>query len=204
MAAPRADPAPLTRKCRVCNQDKRLAPGEWPYVYGKPAGQTCRACVVERKDKTANEYVASVEASRRHSAKVTKQKSTPSQGTTAMATTGDKPKALAAFKKREVEEALNAGASLLNEHSKEILERVILYATDDSNPHHEWAIKLLAERIMPTKLYSGIGEQTAGVGRGEKEKQRPNVYIQVMAAPQAGGGIVTVVEAEPESLEDLL
>ena len=209
-------PALPRRKCRRCDTDKPLTLDQWPHSYGKPIGQVCRPCVQFRKAELNAKYAISREASRQHEAKLTAKSPTRSQRT-AVATIGEeRPSAVIPFKQEEVQQAFNAGAALIKYHAREVLERVMLYATDDTSPHHEWALKLLAERIMPAKLYTSIGEQAAGLNVGAPGKKggadRPNVYIQIVGAGvQANGGAqlsARVVDVEtvemPSDLDDLL
>jgi hypothetical protein len=114
----------------------------------------------------------------------------------------------------QIKRALERGASVINEYAEDVLELVIHYAMTKTSVHHEWALKYMAERVAPVKLYTAIGAHAAGVDK-DKAKQVPSFVINVGGVPLSGdSGSVTVralrapidVEAEPEDggIDDLL
>jgi len=72
--------------------------------------------------------------------------------------------------------ALRAGAAALNDNAVDILTRAATYASDPTSPHHEWAMKMFLSRILPEKLFAGLGQKAAGIDpRGKpRGRDRPN------------------------------
>ncbi len=167
------------RTCRRCNETKVVTPESWPYRRDKQKtyaahGTTCLVCEKKRK----SEY----EARRDKIAALVKDvPAVPIRGTTV-----DKGKQRDAVNssRLDVAKALKAGGRVLNEYAPSVLSRVIEYAEDPESPHHIWAIELLAQRILPRKLFEELGGQAAGGGR--LHDKRPMFQINVLPAqPQA-------------------
>lgn len=76
--------------------------------------------------------------------------------------------------------ALKIGARITNDHAEMVMARVLQYANDPEHRHHIWAVTLLAERILPRKLYEELGGAAAGVG--SLNDKRPQFVIQVLPA----------------------
>ena len=109
-------------------------------------------------------------------------------------------------RKVEIARALSLGSQRINDVAGGILETIIEYAMNQMSPHHEWAIRLIAERVIPKKLYEDLGAQAAGI-KGGPGGERPTVNIIIQPAivrPAPGesssseGGVVIVQEKESE------
>lgn len=80
------------------------------------------------------------------------------------------------------------------------MARVLQYANDPEHKHHLWAVQLLAERILPRKLYEELGAAAAGVG--SLNDKRPQFVIQVLpATPEAPQG--RLIEGESHVVQAL-
>jgi hypothetical protein len=66
---------------------------------------------------------------------------------------------------------------VLNEYAPAVMARLLEYFEDPDSPHHHWAIELMAERILPRKLYEELGGQAAGVGA--LTDKRPTFILNV-------------------------
>jgi hypothetical protein len=100
---------------------------------------------------------------------------------TAVSKSKDKLPGELPLRQLEIVQALRAGAQYLNEQARTILDTLFIYVADPTHPHHEWALKLVAERLMPRKLYEDLGAKDAGIMAGEGS-QRPSVTIIVQPA----------------------
>ena len=184
-------PIPTHQRCKGCGNDKPLTPPDWVFSNGAPLGNYCKPCARTRaklrQQRAAQAYklgLASLQPPVPRTGKsVTKQANT---------TVAVKPKQM------DVALALRAGASALNENAVDVLTRIVAYAQDTMSPHHEWALKMLAERILPAKMYSALGMKTAGVETGGKDgpKERPPVTINVSVTPAQNGVPMRIIEAE--------
>ena len=74
---------------------------------------------------------------------------------------------------------LRDGASVLNEAAPDIMATILGYARNPKHPHHEWALKLIAERVIPRKMYADLGARMTGSKSGAG---RPAVTIIVQQA----------------------
>jgi hypothetical protein len=179
---PKAD----TKKCRDCEQTKVVSPETWPYRSKskgkpyKPHGLRCRDCETERKRQyeLRRDQIVVAEAAEEAPAQPTKP------GEKAV---DPKPTRLDATK------ALKTGARALNEHAASVMARVLEYAEDPGHEHHLWALQLLAERVLPRKLFEELGGQAAGIGA--LQDKRPVYLIQVLPA-QPGAHSGHTVEGE--------
>jgi len=110
-------------------------------------------------------------------------------------------------KKLEVSRALQSGADVLNRRAANLVMLAARYASDEKSPHHEWALKLLIERILPVRAYAGAGLAAFGIGGESQDGDRkPAVYINIStqgpATPSAAplpGRVIDVVAVEDRS-----
>lgn len=187
------------RKCRKCAETKVVTPETWPYrkirrgAYA-PHGTVCMACEAKRKmeyevrrDKIAA-AVASIATSNPEG------------------TTGEKRKDVVAANKLDVALALKVGSRVVNQYAPTVMARILEYLEDQDHEHHLWALELLAQRILPRKLYEELGGQAAGVGSlGDK---RPQFTINILPAQSSApeGRVVDgqseVVDVAPEKPEE--
>jgi hypothetical protein len=177
-----------SRTCRKCTETKVVTADTWPYRSsrkGQPYqayGQVCLACEKKRKQ----EY----EARRDKIAAMVKAPAAPET---------DKAGAKRKPNRLDVDQALKAGSRVLNEYAPSVLARVLEYADDPYHEHHLWAIELLAQRILPRKLYEELGGQAAGVG--SLQDKRPQFQINILPASPAPEGRVIPGQAEVETVE---
>lgn len=175
--------SPESRACSNCNNHVQVDPLYWAYKDGKPLG-LCLACQTKCKTRQREREL--------------REPIKPAVGTVAKKA---KPAAIVkaevkAVSKLEATNALKAGAVVLNEHAAFVMAKVIEYASDPEHKHHLWALELLAQRILPRKLYEELGGQAAGVG--SLNDKRPTFQINILPAVSEApvGRVVSVQEAE--------
>ena len=189
------------RACISCKEIKPFTVEHWPEMEGRPSGKRCRLCeraykkIFDRKAKQT-----------RVAARI--QQQVALEGTPAMpASMPTVPESKAnlpvelPLRQLEITKALRVGAALLNSKAQEILERLIGYAASPASPHHEWALRLIAERLLPKKLYEDLGAKDAGIKVGEGGGYRPSVTIIVQPATVPTPGeppAVKVIDGEAE------
>lgn len=166
-----------TRTCAKCETVVAVTPQTWPYRKGRqgryqPEGTYCLACEKKRK----NEY----ESRRKAIATGVAALSVPAKGTPE-----EQKKALKAANRLDVAQALKAGSIAVNQVAPAVMARIIEYLEDPEHRHHIWALELIAQRILPRKLYEELGGQAAGVGT--LQDRRPMFVLNVH--PAAPGGV---------------
>jgi len=191
-------------QCRYCGTAKPLTREHWPFEYGKLQTDICRLCSRQRKRAYDKKYRQMRVAARTQdlAALAATPTPTPAKMELLAPSQRDVKKDELAVSQLQVAKALRVGAATLNEHAQVILERVIRYAADSASPHHEWALKLVADRVIPRKLYEDLGAQAAGIKAGQGTI-RPSVTIivQPAAGPAPVEPSVTVVESSAERVE---
>lgn len=88
----------------------------------------------------------------------------------------------------------------LGTHAAEVIARVAEYARDPSSEHHAWALKFMAERVLPERLAQE--SMLAAAGLRDKDggaKAAPSITINI--AP-TNGNSVEVIEATPVSTQE--
>lgn len=193
---------PEQRTCRDCNETKVVSPETWPYrsrAKGKPYhahGMRCLLCEAARKKQYEDR-----------------------RGQVAALVAEDPPKDSPAVKPKksdartdEVEQAkldaaksLKLGSRVLNQSAADVLARILMWAEDEQDENHRWAIQFLAERILPRKLYEELGGQAAGVGQLSDKRPVFNIQIVQAVPDQPAGRILEghaiTVEALPSPQE---
>lgn len=199
-AAPGADNPQEKRTCTKCNAERVVTPETWPYRKGRTGhyqahGGRCMECEKKRK--------AEYEKRRDSIASQLIETPVPEKGKA-----GEKRSALTEASKLDVAKALKAGSLSLNAVAPAVMARVLEYLEDPESEHHLWALELLAQRILPRKLYEELGGQAAGVGA--LNDKRPTFIVNVLPAtpgaqgnvyenevPQIAAPVAVVVEEEP-------
>ena len=171
-APPGADHPQEKRTCAKCSAEKVVTPETWPYRKGRTGqyqahGARCLECEKKRKA----EYEA-----RRDKIAVAIQTPPPDKEK------GDKRK-----ERLDVTAALKAGGHVLNTYAPSALARLLEYAEDPESEHHQWALELLLQRILPRKLFEELGGQAAGVGA--LTDKRPQVIVNVLPTGGAAPGV---------------
>jgi hypothetical protein len=130
----------------------------------------------------------------------------PAKGTDVSTSKDAKPGELT-IRQLDVARALRVGADRLNEAAGGILATILEYASNTQSPHHEWALRLIAERVIPRKLYEDLGSQAAGIKEG-KGTVRPSITVIVQqAAPlppdsPAGNSVPFVIDVTPTTTKE--
>jgi len=196
-----ADAAPAAialRRCVKCSADKQYTAEHWPATRGKPVGSVCRLCARIRKRDFDREYKQTRVAARTQSlAQLAETPAAPARAG-AVSKARDAREGELPLRQLEVARALRVGASRLNEAAQGILDTILEYAGNQQSPHHEWALRLIAERVIPRKLYEDLGAQAAGIKAGQGGV-RPAITIIVQgASPAAPEPSIKVIEGESE------
>lgn len=190
------------KKCGTCGVVKPYTSAYYPVNYGKPVGAVCRDCDKKRK-------VLYKQAQRQRRADFqAKSLAVLAKDPAALArAAGKSPQALARVSRAlqgqlEAATALSEGAAAVNKHAKQLLETIIDYAKDKSSIHHEWALKLLTERIIPRRLYEELGAQAAGIKAGEgAPKPSVTIIVQPSAGPVATPAVRVIDAAKVDEVD---
>lgn len=184
-------PLPKLKKCNRCGAEKPFTLAQWgSKVPGKPSGGLCRPCEALRKRENdvqrRNRDKKAALVGKQNAARVLEQNEKRAALKAKVAALAA-AKAPATLKGMGIEEALRDGAQIVNANAAAIVLLVAEYAKDPDSPHHEWALKLMAERAIPAKLFTEVGLHAAGVGgQGKDGAKAPTVHINVIAAPGPG------------------
>lgn len=96
--------------------------------------------------------------------------------------------------------ALKHGADVIVREAKSVLELLSLYARDPESPHHEWALQLFADRILPQRAFAQLAIKEAGLE--EKGGAMPRVTLNVFTTgPANPGDGARVIDVEPQPSE---
>ena len=178
---------PERKRCKVCGKEKPTTRPDWPQLAGKPVGHVCTVCAKIRRKRYYRQDKEKVKAVKL--ADVAKSDLTPEPPLRKGTDVPAKVKATRALPvakndKAAMAQALKAGAGYVNEHAHQILDILFDYATDTGSPHHEWAFKLVADRILPKRLYDNFGDDIAGVKGGGSVRPEVNIIVQPATLPQ--------------------
>lgn len=195
------------RACNSCAKSFPFTLEFWP-ANGKrePKGGRCRICVsAEKKIFDRNAREKRVAARTQQAATLTENVPAPASAG-AVSTSKDRLPGELPLRQLEVVKALREGAQFLNGVAKTTLDTLAYYLGDVTHPHHEWAIKFVADRLLPKKLYEDLGAKEAGVFRaGDGAASRPSVTIIVQPAAVPGPAepipTVQVIEGEAKRSE---
>ena len=191
------------RRCGGCGVEMPYTTQYYVSSNGKPFGTHCRPCSRKRKrdyDTAAKAQRAAARAAGQASlTNMTK----PPAGGTAVSTSRDAKPGELPLRQLEIAKALRVGAARLNESVEGILATILEYAGNQQSPHHEWALKLIAERVIPKKLYEDLGSQAAGMKAGQGTV-RPSITVIVQQATPASPDPlpgVTIIEGDAERVK---
>lgn len=177
-----------------------FTPTNWPSTRGRPAGHVCRLCARKRKLDFDGKYKTRRVAARTQTLESLAGIMTAPASELVVSQAKDVTKVEGSIRRLEIAKALRAGAKRLNDHAGTVLDTVFAYAADKTSPHHEWALKLVAERVIPRKLYEDLGAQEAGIEAGAGGAHRPSVTIIVQpATAPAPAGTIRVINEGPQS-----
>ena len=165
-----------TRQCRKCQTVFPYTIEFYPVYKGKPHGVWCRACAKKRRRVYESVYKQEriAERNKRLAEKAAAAPTPASEGATAQAETAQSlvlPNAEA-----QLAATMRADVKGLAEAAPKIVATILSHASNSKHPLHEWALKFIADRVMPKKLYEDLGAQAAGskAGRGTA---RPSVTV---------------------------
>lgn len=188
------------RQCRECKAIFPYTPEHYPANRGRAQGTLCRTCSRIRKRTYDAKYSQARIADRTRMAAETPAVTIPPASGTVVAVSGGARPGELPYKQLEVARALRVGAERLNEAAAGILATILEYAANTQSPHHEWALKLIAERVIPKKLYEDLGSQAAGIKSGQGTV-RPAVTIIVQQAgpvpPDPSQPAVQIIDVTP-------
>jgi hypothetical protein len=177
------------RTCHNCNATKPVAAGVWAFKPGGAPLKICFACQQARKaDSHAQRAMQALQ---------------PLATDTKPPAKKEPPADVAEVKKEaklDVAKALKIGARITNDHAEMVMARVLQYANDPTHELHKWALELLAERILPRKLYEELGGQAAGVG--SLNDKRPMFNINILPAVPGGDTARVINPDEPPRIID--
>lgn len=183
-------PTDAVRKCKQCAEVKPFAASHWrTEPNGKPRGWMCKACDSKRSSRKARRRTEVAQALRNAAA-----------GGGGTAPIHNETRAAVAAQ-LDATEALRAGVRKVNDTAGRVLAKVFEYALDPASPHHEWALKMVAERVMPAKLFAELG--LAGAGLTAKGGQAaPNVQIIVQAAQPSTVPVPAAITVRATEVDD--
>lgn len=173
--------APKTKVCKLCRERKPFDTLNWRTQWGQPSGALCRPCYATGDQKGKENRRAAAKKARATGMVSLADESIKGKKKKYVSSWGKKPGELG-YKQLELAHALKAGASLLNTKAHEILQKLADYAEDATSPHHEWVLKLLAERILPKKVFEELGVQAMGLNPSVPGGARPIINIMVNPA----------------------
>lgn len=186
------------RVCGTCLEIKPYTIEFWPASRGRALGAMCRLCARSYKrdfDRTRKQK--RVAARTQSVATLVEQPALPASKRGAVSLSEKRLPGELPLRQLEIANALRVGAARLNESAQGILETILDYAANTQSPHHEWALRLLVERVLPKKLYEDLGSQAAGIKAGTGTI-RPSVTIivQPAAGPAPAEPFVKTIEGE--------
>jgi hypothetical protein len=171
------------RQCRHCKGILPYTPEHWPAAKGVAQGAVCRLCTRTRKRKYDRKYSdLRVAARTQGAASLTAATNPPASGKAVAKSSNARPGELP-IRQLDVARALREGADRLNEAAAGVMATILEYAGNTQSPHHEWAIKLIAERVIPRKLFEDLGSQAAGIKEGRGTVRPAITVIVQQAAP---------------------
>ena len=180
-----APDTPETVPCRKCKAALPYTIEFFPVYRGKPHGLWCRTCAKQRRKvyETKYQQVRIAERNKRAAAAAVTNPPPASGCTVAQAEAArsivlpDAETQLAAKMRTEI--------TSLTEAAPVIVATILAHAKNPKHPLHEWALKFIADRVMPKKLYDDLGTQAAGskAGRGALRPAVTVIIQQTGPAP---------------------
>lgn len=229
-----AAPGEPTKVCEDCGHARPFNKTWWPHNGTRPSGVRCRRCKEIRDTKLEKARALEKRAiAARTGGKVGKIKTptvlgtfSPEAAAIVASLTKPKPPAPAAPAPKaaksasraekpikdaaEVRKVLASGAGMVNANAEALMEMLMAYAMDPTSPMHEYCFRLLAERIVPKKLYESIGQRAMGLDNtGREHVKTVTINVRELGAPeqQTQPQPEEAQDASPEpkpTLEDLL
>lgn len=186
---------PAVRVCSGCKEEKPYTTEYYPALHGAIYGSLCRVCRRQRlKARTVKQ--GQVASSPVTLADLIGSEDSPAKASQLPATRKAKGGSKA-LRKADIGMALQAGADALNKNAQSVLERVLAYAADPKSLHHEWALKLAADRLFPKKMYQDLGEQAAGSSGNAGRDKRPAVTVIIQPATVPAPAASPIIDVTP-------
>ena len=174
-----------TRQCRKCQGVFPYTIEFYPTLRGEPHGVWCRACVKKRRKAYESVYKQEriAERNKRLAEKAAAAPTPASEGVVAQ-TDAAKPLVLPSAE-AQLAATMRADVKGLAEAAPKIVATILSHASNSKHPLHEWALKFIADRVMPKKLYEDLGAQAAGskAGRGTVRPAVTVIIQQTGPAP---------------------
>ena len=193
------------RPCLKCTVSFPFTIEFFPSIMGRPHGVLCRACAKKRRRAYETKYqqVRIAERNKRAAEAAAAAPPPASGGAVAEAEAArslDLPDA-----ETRLAATMRVDVKALAEAASEIVATILRHAKNPKHPLHEWALKFIADRVMPKKLYEDLGAQAAGskAGRGSA---RPSVTVIIQQTGPAPadplqGRVIDVVSDDKERSE---
>lgn len=174
-----------TRPCLKCQASFPFTIEFFPSIQGKPHGVLCRTCAKKRRRGYEIQYQQARIAERN------KRAAAAAAALPAPASAGDAAQTEAARSivpasaESQLTAKMRAELTSLNEAAPAIVATILAHAKNPKHPLHEWALKFIADRVMPKKLFDDLGAQAAGskAGRGALRPLITVVIQQTGPAP---------------------
>jgi len=161
-----------TRVCSACGETKPFDVKNWYADRSKgkglkPRGTRCKSC-----------YRSGIKSAKQMEDISTRQAGLKRAGVKA-----------GKVDPRALRDAMAGGVGALNEYAGDLLAIVMAYALDPTSPEHQWALKLMTERVMPAKMFAELGLNAAGLLKGGKEQTRSvTITVNELGAKPDGMG----------------
>lgn len=174
-----------TRPCLKCGGSFPFTNEFFPTRMGKAFGVLCRPCAKKRRKAYEAQYqqVRIAERNKRAAAAAAATPP-PASGGVAAEATAAKPIALPDAE-TQLAAKMRTEIASLTEAAPQIVATILGHAKNPKHPLHEWALKFIADRVMPKKLYDDLGSQAAGskAGRGAARPAVTVIIQQTGPAP---------------------
>lgn len=193
-----------TRLCLKCSASFPFTIEFFPSLMGKPHGVLCRTCAKKRRKAYETKYQQERIAERNKRAAAAAAAAPPPASGGVVAEVAAARSLDLASAESQLAAKMRAEIASLNEAAPAIVATILAHAKNPRHPLHEWALKFIADRVMPKKLYDDLGAQAAGSKAG-KGALRPSVTVIIQqtgpapADPLQGRIIDVTVPEDKES-----
>jgi hypothetical protein len=195
----------VTRQCSKCQSVLPFTIELFPERDGQPYGVVCRTCNRNRRRDYELKYKRARIADRNKRKAAGNVAVTTSASVEPAATTGAVQALGQQSAEAQLTRTMRADVKAVNEAAPRLVATILDYASKPKHPLHDWALKFIAERVMPKKLYEDLGAQAAGskAGRGAV---RPAVTVIIQQTAPASPDPLPLerdITAESEVAEDV-